>query len=821
MWAVAAGRGPVVWFPGVRGGTHDPGERSWTERRLLFAGGQLLAAWFVHPALLGGAGLVALPIIIHYLSRRRHRRLEWGAMRFLLQAERESRRRVRFEQWLLLALRCLAMLLLALLVARPFVRPGLVASLLGGRGRVHRIVVLDDSASLAFRAGTQQDFALLRDATTRLLQWIHDGSPGDPVTLIRTSAPERPLADAQTLDVESWGTLRERLARLRVTSRRSDPARVVAAIVRRIDATAPSQRCDVYMFSDFQRSEWLARRDAADTAGESATHAATPAGGWFAPLTRVASGRLRVMLIALGRGPRDNAAIEDIATLRPHTIAGMPAQLRAWVTNYAQRPLKGARLRVAYGKTTLPPVLIEPIEPGARRTVSVELTVPDEGETVVTATLEPADGLVADDVRRVVLPVRAALRVLLVDGQPAGDSMRDEVVFLQAALAPAGPFTSGIHTRRIDPADLPGLDLDTFDCVILANVAPPGVEAVAALRRFVVGGGGLVFFLGSNAGDVAEYNRAFGNGAGGLLPLPLAGVTEVSEDPGVGMVATREHPVTVMFPAVGAQLSEYVHFRTFVRCATPPGTASSPAVDTDAAPVVLARFADATHAPAWIERRCGAGRVLMFTSTADLDWNDWPRAVDGSYVVTMLELVQYAARRAERSSSLVPGQRLAVRIDPEHLRTEGVFRAPPPASIAFPAEVAAGGDSAGGVWLRGPVGETPGVYTLELKRRDGTAEVRPLVVNLDPRESNLAAATRAELDTELAGVPHDYIEAATAFPPGQVRPRQELWPAVLVTLLLLLVVEQTLAWYFGRPQRGAGGTGPRSWWPMRTRRAGR
>ena len=39
----------------------------------------LLAAGFVNPALLGGLALAIVPIIIHLLSRRRFRRIEWRA----------------------------------------------------------------------------------------------------------------------------------------------------------------------------------------------------------------------------------------------------------------------------------------------------------------------------------------------------------------------------------------------------------------------------------------------------------------------------------------------------------------------------------------------------------------------------------------------------------------------------------------------------------------------------------------------------------------------------------------------------------------------
>ena len=80
----------------------------------------LLGGWLVNPALLAaGSLLVSAPIIIHLLSQRRFRTLDWAAMEFLIQAEQRNRRRIQLEELLLLALRCLAVLLAALLVARP------------------------------------------------------------------------------------------------------------------------------------------------------------------------------------------------------------------------------------------------------------------------------------------------------------------------------------------------------------------------------------------------------------------------------------------------------------------------------------------------------------------------------------------------------------------------------------------------------------------------------------------------------------------------------------------------------------------------------
>ncbi|MEY4775050.1 MAG: hypothetical protein RIT40_2085, partial [Planctomycetota bacterium] len=63
---------------------------------------------FANPALLFGLLAAAVPIAIHLLNRRNHRPLPWAAMRFVEAAWRKTRRRVQFEEWLLLLLRALA-----------------------------------------------------------------------------------------------------------------------------------------------------------------------------------------------------------------------------------------------------------------------------------------------------------------------------------------------------------------------------------------------------------------------------------------------------------------------------------------------------------------------------------------------------------------------------------------------------------------------------------------------------------------------------------------------------------------------------------------
>src|SRR5213595_2036699 len=80
----------------------------------------ILALSFITPAFFAaGIGLASIPIIIHILNRRRYKTVQWAAMEFLLRAMKKNRRRLKFEQWLLLATRCAVLILAATALARP------------------------------------------------------------------------------------------------------------------------------------------------------------------------------------------------------------------------------------------------------------------------------------------------------------------------------------------------------------------------------------------------------------------------------------------------------------------------------------------------------------------------------------------------------------------------------------------------------------------------------------------------------------------------------------------------------------------------------
>src|SRR5579872_7619590 len=101
---------------------------------------------FLQPMLLAALPIIALPIIIHLINQRRYQTVRWGAMMFLLAANRMSRGYARLRQWLIMLFRMLAIAGLIFAVARPLAT-GWLGIAAGGKADT-TLLLLDRSPSM-------------------------------------------------------------------------------------------------------------------------------------------------------------------------------------------------------------------------------------------------------------------------------------------------------------------------------------------------------------------------------------------------------------------------------------------------------------------------------------------------------------------------------------------------------------------------------------------------------------------------------------------------------------------------------------------------
>ena len=189
----------------------------------------LLSPWF-----LLGACAAAIPVVLHLRRQQPDQRVPFSAVAFLRQAQVEQSSRRQVSHWLLLALRVLALLLLALAFARPVLDAQAPAE------TVVTVVALDTSLSLSAPGRF--------DAAQRRAQVAIDEAPAGRAVAVVTFGGTAVLASPPAVD---RGAARAAVARARVSAEPTDYAEAV-----RLAAALVSHGGDVVVVTDLQASGW-------------------------------------------------------------------------------------------------------------------------------------------------------------------------------------------------------------------------------------------------------------------------------------------------------------------------------------------------------------------------------------------------------------------------------------------------------------------------------------------------------------------------------------------------------------------------------------
>ncbi|MCA9111360.1 MAG: BatA domain-containing protein, partial [Planctomycetaceae bacterium] len=208
---------------------------------------RLMTFGFLNLLMLGGLAGVALPVVVHLISRRKYDVVSWGAMQFL-EVGRRTRRRIRLEELLLLLLRIGLICLLALALARPWAKGGWFSKLSRSTPR-DVAVVIDGSYSMGWEGDAVTPHAAAIQRTFELLEEL---AGGDTVTLLDARDKVRPLIERLTTD---FRLVREQLDALPSPSGTSS---VVSALTKAAQLLTSGEHLDhdIILMTDAQRLSW-------------------------------------------------------------------------------------------------------------------------------------------------------------------------------------------------------------------------------------------------------------------------------------------------------------------------------------------------------------------------------------------------------------------------------------------------------------------------------------------------------------------------------------------------------------------------------------
>jgi hypothetical protein len=654
---------------------------------------------FLSPLFLIGILSAAIPLIIHLSRSRRTKKMQFSTTRFFTDQFLRSYRMSRLKELLLLVCRMALCALFAVALARPLLLPKAQAFRASPSRAV--VIVLDDSASMGYVENGVPLFERARNVAGELLAGLRAGNDTASLVLAarRADGPQVLFPQPTT----ELGDVLQAVDSLRVSALATDLRGAIEQAEAVVRASSAASK-EIYIISDLQKSGW----ETADPVNSSTE-----------------SDPLYIFIRVRPTEPR-NVAITAVQYAAARPMVGVPFSIHPHIRlqgelaqpvivrlyldgkNVAERPLE----KLQSGRWAVPRFL-HAFTTGGWHSGYVEV----DDET-----------LAADNRRYFAFEVLDSIRVVAVDGAPSEVPRLDELFFLKTALSASIEGHSSIQLGVTGPAELANLDLTGCRLVILANVPSLSASAIEKLERFVDQGGSLLVFLGDKV-DPAFYNQALsepGRLHGGLLPARLVEVEGVKRGDGKSSFFPTEvdlgHPALAVFDDPRSGTLSGVTFRALWKVEP----ASSP---------VLMRVNSGS--PLLCEKAFGKGRVMLFTSTCDRDWTNFP--VRAAFLPWLYRTIGYLAQEPlGRQGFYATGDRVPLPL--------AAFEGMAPVQIRRPDGVLAHPVASSDPEHPLEFSETmqPGLYAVYPPGKKDAAQL--FVANLDAQESDLTY-----LDDELAG----------------------------------------------------------------------
>jgi len=601
--------------------------------------------FFANPLLLAGTALIALPIVLHLIMRRKPRHLEFPALRFLQRQHDANQRRLRLRHLLLLALRMAAIGLLAFALARPSMK--LSGALGSQKAPVAAALVFDTSRRMQYRHENRTRLEVAQQMGLELLDGL---PPASQVAVLDTR-----LGPA-AFQVDR-GAARDRIERLTTIANAHPLVRAVEEALRLLkESDLPQGNLrEVYVFTDMARAAW-------------------PDDSAARLQDQIASVHdVGIYLIDVGVEQPTNTALGPLRLSGQVLSSHSPLEIR---TELSQRGPGGDRTVELYlstgdGQPQKRSEVTTALEEGQSQGLDFRVGGLELGTHRGYVQVVGQDGLACDDKRFFTVQVKPPWPVLLAAPKPADRY----AVFLAEALAPELFRRTGrarFDCQIIGLEQLPKQSLEPYSAVCLLDPTPLAGATWQKLADYAGAGGGVAVFLGHNAQQVESFNHPV---AQELLAGKL--IRQWRRPDGDLHLAPHDldHPMLASFRGLGGSVpwEAFPVFRYW--------QLGTPAEGVD----VVVPFSDGR--PAILERPLGDGRALTMTTPISnhpnqQPWNLLPVGESWPFLILANEMVFYLAGGRDVQLNYFAGQTAVIELDPDKEYRSYVLTPPEPSETA-------------------------------------------------------------------------------------------------------------------------------------------
>ena len=666
---------------------------------------------FLTPLFLIGLLAALIPVAIHLIRREKPPKVMFSTIRFLKKTSKKLVLFQHLQQIALLLLRAAVIVLLVLAFARPLFNQS-VARLLDADPQ-SAVILLDLSMSMRWQDNFDQAKAEALAVVDRL-------SGGDELGLIAFSGAAEVVRE---LDTEG-GQLRELIESFGEPGFGSTRYYPNLRLADQMLEDSRYENRAIYLISDFQEV-------GLQGADES----------W-----KLAPG-VALYLIDVGSADSENLVLTDVRSPEQLLEDSAQQQILARVRSTGTQYLENGEVSLSLNGQM---VDRRPVDLTDRSEQVVTFAVDFEAEGDYVGEIRVAgDDFADDNAYYFTVDVLPKINVLLVNGEASDNWFDDEGHWF--GLAVSSTDSSPFSLQTIDPAELSAAAMRQSDVVALLNVGELTSSQAAALGEYVVNGGSLLIAPGDRVDE-----RVFNQQLGEISPARLEQVGLLGRDDYLVIADyDRRHPI---LRPLGSDWS--ARFQGHWRL--------TPSEDAK----VLMQF-DNTEA-ALVEKDVGEGKILLFASSLDLEWNNL--ALQGLFLPFVHETLRHLVRSEAGQSAYEIGNSINL------------------AQFVSDAEVAVRDANGRSVSLEAnnlQRATSPGLFTAT----SGAVSSR-YVVNILPEESNFTRVATSTLYDAVVNPdtsPLQSRKAQTAQLIEELENPQRLWWWILMLVMVLLLLEVLVA----------------------------
>ena len=547
---------------------------------------------FLNPAILIGLLAASIPVIIHLLNLKKLKNVDFSTLMFLKELQKNKIRKIKIKQWLLLFLRVLVIIFIVLSFARPTLQ-GLSIAGVTSAAKTTSVFLIDNTFSMSV---VDQQGSFLNQAKKLVENIISRHQDGDEIFI--SFIAEDSITQLKVNSNDLINTFNsDNISFLKTELKKN--LFLSAELVNK----SKNFNREIFILSDFQKNMFPNELEKTD-------------------LSELLNERVKIYQIPFNKEDVFNLSIDDLKPENQIVQKGSVINFVITVTNHTKQNLQNRVLSLYINNKRVSQKSFN-INSNETQKISIETTLNEDGFLEVFAELE-TDDIIQDNQYFLAMNIPDKISVLV---------LREETTnpdFLILALR-----TLPSEKIIIDDFDIqkhPSLNLEKYDLIIINS---DYLNNYNSLKNYLEQGGSMMI--------VPPYN------------LNIVTFNDLISSLGLGKFdsfITSENRVNIQFDKIDFEhpvfkdLFENNKQRKIESPTINQFLKNSNRLGTDI-------ITTSDNSSFLSERKIGKGKVFLFNSAFNLNWNDFP--IKSIFAPLIVKSVLYLSQSDFISSQLLAG----------------------------------------------------------------------------------------------------------------------------------------------------------------------